>query len=52
MIYLPVDDPGESLRRVEMEGGKVLKVTHDDAGEAAYASMEDPQGGQLAFAQG
>ncbi|MCC5886783.1 MAG: VOC family protein [Gammaproteobacteria bacterium] len=51
MIYLPVGDLAESLRRVDGEGGKVIKVTQNEAGQPAYAVIEDPVGASLALAQ-
>lgn len=52
MVHLPVGDLAESLRRVQMEDGRLFEVTHDDAGAAACAAIEDSQGGQLTLAQG
>ena len=52
MIYLPVDDLAESLRRVEEEGGKIVKATRDSDGEYAYVTVQDPVGAYLALAQG
>ncbi|MCK5945238.1 MAG: VOC family protein [Planctomycetes bacterium] len=44
MIYLPVGDLDESLRRVEAEGGKVVKATTGDDGRAKIAVVQDPVG--------
>jgi predicted enzyme related to lactoylglutathione lyase len=52
MIYLPVGDLAESLRRVREEGGKVLKETRGAEGEAAYAVVQDPVGACLALVAG
>lgn len=52
MIYLPVGDLAESLRRVEAEGGKVLKATRGKDGAIAYAAIQDPVGACLALMQG
>ncbi|MDH4070920.1 MAG: VOC family protein [Ignavibacteria bacterium] len=52
MIYLPVGDLAESLRRVREEGGKVLKATRGNDGEYAYAAVQDPVGACLALVPG
>jgi predicted enzyme related to lactoylglutathione lyase len=52
MIYLPVGDLAESLRRVQEEGGKIIKVTRGDDGEYAYAAVQDPVGAYLALMPG
>ncbi|MFO7274065.1 MAG: VOC family protein [Bacillota bacterium] len=44
MLYLPVGDMAESLRRVEEEGGKVVKVVKHDDGSYMYAAIQDPVG--------
>lgn len=51
MIYLPVADLSESLRRVEEEGGKIHKTVRDDEGRWVYAAMEDPVGVWFALVQ-
>lgn len=51
MLYLPVGDLAESLRRVEEEGGKVLKSVRDDDGKSVYAAIQDPVGVYLALIQ-
>lgn len=51
LLYLPVGDLEESLRRVEEEGGKVLKTATDDDGELAYAVIQDPVGVYFAVLQ-
>jgi predicted enzyme related to lactoylglutathione lyase len=52
MIYLPVGDLAESLRRVREEGGKVIKATRGRDGECAYAAVQDPVGACLALVEG
>lgn len=52
MIYLPVGDLEESLRRVEAEGGKVLKAHQNSDGAYSIAVIQDPVGACLALAQG
>jgi predicted enzyme related to lactoylglutathione lyase len=52
MLYLPVGDMAESLRRVEEEGGKVLKAVQGDDGNHAYAAIEDPVGVVFAIVPG
>ena len=52
MIYLPVGDLAESLRRVEEEGGKVIKATRGTDGAYAYAAVQDPVGACLALVPG
>lgn len=41
LLYLPVADLTESLRRVEEEGGKVIKASE---GDYTYAVVQDPVG--------
>jgi len=52
MIYLPVGDLAESLRRVREGGGKVIKATRGTDGEYAYAAVQDPVGAWLALVPG
>ena len=52
MIYLPVGDLAESLRRVEAEGGTVLSTTRGKDGQPVYAAVRDPVGVHLALAPG
>ena len=52
MIYLPVGDLAESLRRVGEGGGKVIKATRGTDGEYAYAVIQDPVGACLALLPG
>lgn len=49
MIYLPVGDLGESLHRVQEEGGQVIKAVQGEHGEYAYAAVQDPVGASLAL---
>lgn len=52
MIYLPVGDFAESLRRVREGGGKIIKETTGADGGYAYAIVEDPVGATLALVPG
>jgi predicted enzyme related to lactoylglutathione lyase len=52
MIYLPVGDLDESLRRVEEGGGTVVKATQGADGRYAYAVIQDPVGACLALVAG
>jgi len=52
MIYLPVGDFAESLRRVGEGGGKIIKATTGADGGHAYAIVEDPVGATLALVPG
>lgn len=52
LLYLPVGDLAESLRRVREEGGKVVKEKQGADGGYAYAVIQDPVGGYLALAPG
>ncbi len=52
MIYLPVGDLAESLRRVREGGGKVIKETRGADGKHASAVIQDPVGVWLALAPG
>ena len=52
MIYLPVGDLAESLRRVQEEGGKVVKVMQGEDGAHVYAAVQDPVGAYLALMPG
>jgi uncharacterized protein len=52
MIYLPVGDLAESLRRVVEEGGRIIKATRGNDGEYAYAAVQDPVGAYLALVPG
>lgn len=50
LIYLPVGDLDESLRRVSEEGGKVVKNSTSPDGSFRYAIIQDPVGATLALA--
>jgi predicted enzyme related to lactoylglutathione lyase len=52
MIYLPVGDFAESLRRVGEGRGKIIKATTGADGGYAYAIVEDPVGATLALVPG
>jgi predicted enzyme related to lactoylglutathione lyase len=52
MIYLPVGDLVESLRRVQEEGGEVIKAMEGKDGEYVYAAVRDPVGAYLALMPG
>jgi hypothetical protein len=52
MLYLPVGDLAESLRRVQEEGGKVVTATQGKDGEYLYAAVQDPVGVYLALMPG
>ena len=52
MIYLPVGDLAESLRRVREGGGKIIKETTRADGGYAYAVIQDPVGAVLALVPG
>jgi uncharacterized protein len=49
LIYLPVGDIGESLRRVPEEGGRILKAMRGAEGEYVYAAIQDPVGASFAL---
>jgi predicted enzyme related to lactoylglutathione lyase len=52
MLYLPVGDLAESLRRVQEEGGTVIKAIQDEAGAYVYAAVQDAVGVSLALMPG
>jgi len=52
MIYLPVVDLAESLRRVREGGGKVIKATRRKDRDYSYAAVQDPVGACLALVPG
>ena len=52
IIYLPVGDLDESLRRVREGEGKIIKATRGADGEYAYAVVQDPVGACLALVPG
>lgn len=51
LLYLPVGDLVESLKRVREEGGTVLKESATDSGHG-YAVIRDPLGVSLALVPG
>lgn len=50
MLYLPVGDIAESLRRVEAEGGRIIKASKNKDGKYVYAAVQDPLGVAFALA--
>lgn len=52
MLYLPVDDLDESLRRVREEGGRVVTEAKGEDGAVMYAVIEDPVGVSFALMAG
>jgi uncharacterized protein len=52
LLYLPVGDFDESLRRVSKEGGTVLKETRGGEGGFTYAVIRDPVGACVALTPG
>lgn len=52
MLYLPVGDLEESLRRVTDEGGEIVKASRAADGRYSTAVIRDPVGACLALAQG
>lgn len=52
MIYLPVGDLAESLRRVPEEGGTVITAVQGADGAYAFAAIQDPVGAYLALLPG
>ncbi len=52
ILYLPVGDLAESLRRVPPEGGKIIKATRGTDGEYTHAVVQDPVGACLALVPG
>jgi predicted enzyme related to lactoylglutathione lyase len=51
MIYLPVGDLAESVRRVEEEGGNVIKTMRGEDDNYVYAAVQDPVGAYFALVQ-
>jgi uncharacterized protein len=49
LVYLPVGDLAESLRRVREEGGTIIRETRGPDGESVYAVVQDPVGAYLAL---
>lgn len=52
MIYLPVGDLAESLRRVREGGGKIIKETKGTDGGYVCVVVQDPVGATLALVPG
>lgn len=52
MLYLPVGDLIESLRRVEEEGGRIIKAVQKADGNYVYAAIQDPVGACLMLVPG
>jgi uncharacterized protein len=52
IIYLPVGDLAESLRRVSEEGGRVIQAMEGEDGEPVYAVIQDPVGAYFALTPG
>lgn len=52
LIYLPVGDLAESLRRVREGGGKVIRETRGADGKHVSAVVQDPVGAYLALVPG
>ena len=52
MLYLPVGDLAESLRRVAQEGGKIIKETPAKGRGYSYAVLQDPVGAYVALVPG
>ncbi len=51
LIYLPVDDLTESLKRVKEDGGNVINVVQRIDGESLSAVIQDPVGVYFGLAQ-
>ncbi len=52
LMYLPVGDLPESLRRVREGGGEIIKATQETDGTYASAVVQDPVGACLALVPG
>jgi len=52
MIYVPVGDLAESLRRVKENGGEVIQAQPSAAAGHRFAVIRDPVGAHLALMQG
>lgn len=52
LIYLPVGDLAESMRRAQEEGGQIIKTAQGSNGEPASAVIQDPVGAHFALVQG
>jgi predicted enzyme related to lactoylglutathione lyase len=49
ILYFNVKDPGESVRRCQELGGKVLREQGDGEGNLVYALIQDPAGAVVAL---
>ena len=52
MLYLPVGDLAESVRRVSEEGGTVIKAQTGSDVEYSYVTVQDPAGAYITLARG
>jgi uncharacterized protein len=52
MLYLSVGDVAESLRRVESEGGRIIRAVKGKDGGYFYAAVQDPVGVSFALVPG
>ncbi len=52
LLYLPVGDLDESLRRVEAGGGRIVHRSRNTRGALSYAVVEDPLGAAFALVPG
>lgn len=52
MIYLPVGDLAESLRRVREGGGRIIRTTRGTDGKHTSAVIQDPVGAYLTLVPG
>lgn len=52
LIYLPVGDLAESLRRVSEEGGRIVQTMQGTEGALGYAVIQDPVGAFFALLPG
>lgn len=52
LLYLPVGDLNESLRRVESGGGKILQVGPESADHPQTVAVQDPLGVSFALIEG
>ncbi|MEM9383432.1 MAG: VOC family protein [Pseudomonadota bacterium] len=52
LIYLPVADLEDSVRRAREQGGEIIKTTSQTHGEHAYAVVRDPVGACFALVPG
>lgn len=44
MVYITVEDPGDTAQKAVRLGGKIIKEYHDKEGNLMYAMIEDPIG--------